>query len=187
MDSNICNHTEKLSLLGIISNKMKKETKLKLLFRASKDGFSAKSFHSKCDNKGATITIVRSEHNHVFGGFTTQSWESPSDGKWKTDDKAWLYVLRAQPSILAKYHFTLPLIFPILKEMQDQAIFCYSSCGPMFGGGNDITIKNNSNVNIFSFSNFPHSYYEKEKRDKKDILAGSFKFKVLDYEVFQVL
>ena len=46
-----------------------------LLFRASRDGFSADAFHSRCDNKGATVTIVLSENN-IFGGFTEQPWKS---------------------------------------------------------------------------------------------------------------
>ena len=31
-----------------------------LLFRGSQDGFRAKLFHNKCDNKGPTLTIIRS-------------------------------------------------------------------------------------------------------------------------------
>ena len=46
-----------------------------LLFRASRDGFAAETFHSKCDNKGPTITIVKSGDN-IFGGFTEVSWTS---------------------------------------------------------------------------------------------------------------
>ena len=46
----------------------------RLLFRASRDGFAAATFHSRCDNKGPTVTIVKSGNN-VFGGFTEQSWK----------------------------------------------------------------------------------------------------------------
>ena len=49
--------------------------RLRLLFRASQDGFMAKTFHSKCDNKGPTVTIVQSG-KYVFGGFTEESWDS---------------------------------------------------------------------------------------------------------------
>ena len=49
--------------------------KWRLLFRASRDGFAAATFHSKCDNKGPTVTIVKSGNN-VFGGFSEQSWRS---------------------------------------------------------------------------------------------------------------
>ena len=41
----------------------------KLLYRGSRDGFSAGSFHEKCDNKGPTVTIVLA-NNCVFGGYT---------------------------------------------------------------------------------------------------------------------
>ena len=47
--------------------------RLRLLFRASRDGFAANTFHEKCDNKGATIVLVQSG-NYVFGGFTEKSW-----------------------------------------------------------------------------------------------------------------
>eukprot|EP00957_Ditylum_brightwellii_P057528 4362204-Ditylum_brightwellii.AAC.1 len=30
-----------------------------LLYRASRDGWQALQFHSKCDNQGPTVTIVR--------------------------------------------------------------------------------------------------------------------------------
>ena len=52
------------------------EGKWRLLFRASRDGFEAAAFHSKCDNKGPTVTIVKSGNN-IFGGFTETSWSSP--------------------------------------------------------------------------------------------------------------
>ena len=45
----------------------------RLLFRASRDGFAASAFHSKCDNKGPTVTVVRSGAN-IFGGFTEKPW-----------------------------------------------------------------------------------------------------------------
>ena len=34
-----------------------------LIFRATKDGFTASAFHTKCDNKGATIVLVKSKSN----------------------------------------------------------------------------------------------------------------------------
>ena len=47
----------------------------RLLFRASRDGFAALAFHFKCDNKGPTITVVKSGRN-IFGGFTEKAWTS---------------------------------------------------------------------------------------------------------------
>ena len=54
--------------------------KWRLLFRASRDGFAVVAFHSKCDNKGPTVTIVKSGNN-IFGGFTEESWCSNILGK----------------------------------------------------------------------------------------------------------
>ena len=45
----------------------------RLLFRASREGFAASAFHSKCDNKGPTVTVVKSGAN-IFGGFTEKPW-----------------------------------------------------------------------------------------------------------------
>jgi len=50
-----------------------------LIFRGTKDGFTASAFHTKCDNKGATITIVKAKNNgNVFGGYNPKSWVSNS-------------------------------------------------------------------------------------------------------------
>jgi len=51
------------------------EGEWRLLFQATRDGFAAETFHSRCDKKGPTVTIVKSRGN-IFGGFTKQSWKS---------------------------------------------------------------------------------------------------------------
>lgn len=43
---------------------------VELLYRASEHGFTYSAFHDKCDNKGPTISLIKSEHEKVFGGFT---------------------------------------------------------------------------------------------------------------------
>ena len=53
----------------------------RLLFRASRDGFAASAFHSKCDNKGPTVTVVKSGAN-IFGGFTEKPWTKHPAGKF---------------------------------------------------------------------------------------------------------
>ena len=47
-----------------------------LLYRASRDGWAASNFHSCCDNKGPTVTVVKSG-NYMFGGYTEHQWETP--------------------------------------------------------------------------------------------------------------
>ena len=52
-----------------------RQRQLRLLYRASRDGFAAECFHSRCDNNGPTVTIVKSGE-YIFGGFTEKSWTS---------------------------------------------------------------------------------------------------------------
>ena len=47
----------------------------KLVYRASRDGDSAKEFHKRCDNIGRNITFILTDKNIKFGGFTNQNWE----------------------------------------------------------------------------------------------------------------
>jgi len=44
-----------------------------LIYKASRDGFDANTFHSRCDNKGPTITIIQSNNGYLFGGYTSIS------------------------------------------------------------------------------------------------------------------
>ena len=45
------------------------------MYRASRDDWVSSNFHSYCDNKGPTATVIKSENN-IFGGYTEQSWDS---------------------------------------------------------------------------------------------------------------
>ena len=60
----------------ICSVQTDKERKVKLVYRASKDGWSTSEFHSKCDNEGPTLTIVKTDKGYVFGGYSNRAWFS---------------------------------------------------------------------------------------------------------------
>ena len=53
---------------------IKPRTSFVLIYRASRDGWDASRFHANCDNKGPTVTVVKSG-NYIFGGYTEQSWD----------------------------------------------------------------------------------------------------------------
>ena len=64
--------------LGILSNWLKpvvqsKWSYWKRCWRASVDGWAASTFHSGCDNKGPTVTIIK-VGQYIFGGYTSDSW-----------------------------------------------------------------------------------------------------------------
>lgn len=70
-----------MSLLG-------EEKELKLLWRATKDGGAMSEFHSRCDDKGPTLTIFKANTGRRMGGYTSESWDSNSD--WKEDPNTFL-------------------------------------------------------------------------------------------------
>ena len=45
----------------------------KRCWRASVDGWARSTFHSRCDGKGPTVTIIR-VGKYIFGGYTSISW-----------------------------------------------------------------------------------------------------------------
>ena len=46
-------------------------------WHAKTDGWAASTFHSNCDGKGRTVTIIQ-VGSYIFGGYTDKSWSSPS-------------------------------------------------------------------------------------------------------------
>ena len=60
----------------------------KLLYRASSNGWAASNFHSRCDNKGPTVTVVKSG-NYIFGGYTEQHWDGKSNFKVPITNREW--------------------------------------------------------------------------------------------------
>ena len=47
-------------------------------WRAKTDGWAASTFHSNCDGKGPTVTVIK-VGSYIFGGYTDVSWSSPSE------------------------------------------------------------------------------------------------------------
>ena len=46
----------------------------KLIYQASKDGFSSFDFHLKCNNYENTLTLIKTTKSYIFGGYTSRLW-----------------------------------------------------------------------------------------------------------------
>ena len=153
--------------------------KWQLKYRATRDGFGADSFHRKCDGIPNTLTVIKSEHGNIFGGFVEKAWSS-SD-KSVVDPKAFIFSLVNKDKKQFK---------TMCSYSGKAAMNCLSFYGPTFGGGSDIQIASNSNVNRKSYSNFGYSYkhvnYQRGKAEALTVLAGSHKFKTVEIEVFTI-
>jgi len=61
----------------------------KRIFSSAADGFTAESFHDKCDHKGATLTVAKKKCGILFGGFAPLSWNM--EGSWVNAPEAWIF------------------------------------------------------------------------------------------------
>ena len=85
----------------------------RLLFRASRDGFAASAFHTKCDNKGPTVTVAKSGVN-IFGGFTEKPWTSPGAGRKFSLQLIIIYTWKIFPNeIPDTFHALCYIIYPV--------------------------------------------------------------------------
>ena len=151
-----------------------------LLYRGSRDGFKASDFQSRCDNKINTLTIIKSTSGNIFGGYMNQT------------DFALL-------SLLSPFQMIKDFLFSLVNKDNKLLIFnkssgsissiqCKSGYGLYFGL-NDLVISDNANLNTYSYSDlgsaYTHPDYPKGTEKAQCILAGSFKFKVSEIEVYQ--
>ncbi|KAK8797559.1 hypothetical protein WA158_005905 [Blastocystis sp. Blastoise] len=164
-------------------NWLGKEKKWKLLFRASEHDYSASEFHRYCDNKGETVTIIEhigyNNHINIFGGYTNQSWAGSG---YKFYSKGFLFTLTNE-------HGIPPTKYDYINSDRSKAIYCYSSYGPIFGGGHDIKISDQCYSNTDSYCN-AHSYSEVSTPQKHSLFVNTNdsnsgnSFTVEDYEVW---
>ena len=82
-----------------------------------------------------------------------------------------------------------PFIANIKQGQEQYAIYCYSGCGPNFGGGHDLRIYDNPQVSQLSYSKFGHTYqlpsgYVYSSEQANNLLAGQCQFITAEIEVF---
>ncbi|XP_067845948.1 interferon-induced protein 44-like [Heptranchias perlo] len=95
---------------------------LHLLYKASVHGFSARSFHAKCEQQGPTLTVGYNKLGLIFGGYTSKDFASYGSNM---DNKAFLFRL------ITNKADGKPLKFPVKQDAL--AIGEISECGPNFG------------------------------------------------------
>jgi hypothetical protein len=147
-----------------------------LIYKASRDGFNANAFHTRCNNKGPTMTIIQSNNNYLFGGYTSIPWTS--DNSYKNDTTAFLFTL-------TNPHDIPPTKYLLNPDKTGNAVNHTSSYGPTFGGGHDIHLANASNSNKSSYSNFPTAYTDTTGKGNATF-TGARNFTTSDIEVFKL-
>ena len=157
-----------------------------LLYRASRDGWRAADFHRHCDNKSATLTVVRCTDGFVFGGYTTQNWETPHGYHSKELNGEWLFVLKCKAGIgPKKMHGRPPSgLYPGTK-----GIYCSRDCGPCFGMRNtanfDMLIGDKPNENATNTIHADYSFVRPKHAGSKYV-TGKYSFKAAEIEVYLI-
>ena len=88
------------------------------LFDSSANGDRASEFHSKCDYKYNTISLIETTNGHRFGGYTSECFESPNDYFDKKDNLSFVFSLDKMR------------IYDVIKGKY--AISCDKNYGPYF-------------------------------------------------------
>lgn len=115
--------------------------RLSLLYKISRDGCNASTFHTKCDCQGPTITVFYNTNDTVYGGYTSQSWLGAGTEYSAYDDKAFLFQVRYNGSSVQKK-------CSIKSDKYATAISCRHDLGPVFGKGESDIPFFTGNVNI---------------------------------------
>ena len=171
----ILNEEECFSLIKLTRSKNGK-----LVYRATRDGFTSQAFHFHCDGKKNTITIIKNHLNYVFGGYTSVEWRS-SDS-WITDSNAFIFSLRRNGVSSNRKFF--------IKE-NETAIRTRHHYGPTFGSY-DIHICDQSNITFGSHTIFGKSYNLPEgfkfgEENTNNFLAGNYnKWLTIEIEVYHI-
>jgi hypothetical protein len=146
-----------------------------LLYRGSDHGFNSSNFHSKCDGKSNTITIILTTVGFIFGGLTPITWDSSNS--WKTDARGQSFLFSVKNPHNRDFG-------RIGLQNQQNAIFCHSSHGPTFGNSYDLYIANCCNGNTSSSTNVGNAYVNNTSIPGPQVFAGQQNFTVKEIEVF---
>ncbi|EXX68595.1 BTB/POZ domain-containing protein [Rhizophagus irregularis DAOM 181602=DAOM 197198] len=139
-----------------------------LILRGGRDSFDPKSFHNNCDNKGATITVIKIKNSdQIVGGYNPLDWSGLSNNN--TPD-SFLF------SFNDNRNNGSGIISRPIKNINN-AVICDPNWGPVFGtwgnGSHDLCMQRDGR-----WSSYPNSY--------TDINIPKKYFDIVDYEVFQV-
>ena len=169
----IVNNEEKEMVCKWIESNNNPISTTELLYRLTRDGDTPQAFHSRCDNKGITITFIKNYSNgYRFGGYTTVPWTGNND--YQPDSKAFLFSLNNKKK------------FPIKNSNDSNAVGRYQNYGPIFGGDTDIYFHSGGNWSSGNNASCNPSNYSCTVLEMLGVNSSSTSFRVSDYEVWLI-
>jgi hypothetical protein len=163
--------------------------KWNLIYKGSRDGFFASSFHTACDRVGTTLIIVKTSMNYIFGGCTLASWDylarDSIGGAFREDHNAFLFSLKNK----------LGRPFRINVTDGKKAIKVRHDHGPVFGDDDLVLFSPSGSFYASNNDNTCYAPLGKSFKLTPDIvaevkeeefLAGDMFFKPAEVEVFEI-
>eukprot|EP01084_Bolivina_argentea_P256693 432271_1 len=106
LDSEILEFVEERELLDMLEKHLEinenNKLQIELLYRSSKDGLTADSYHKHCNGKESTLCIIQSEFNNVFGFYTPIIIANNSELYDDPSLKTFCYLIRSKGSLNVK-------------------------------------------------------------------------------------
>ena len=154
----------------------------KLVYRASRDGGDASEFHKRCDELGPNVTLVKTDKNKRFGGFTFCNWGIP---------QKYLEKMKSNAGILKQdqcsFCFSLDLkkiYYHDDKKGKEDAIFCSNKFGPTFCS-NIFAINNNMLTKGGYCTMKKTSCFTGQSKDYE--ISGEKSFNIKELEVYEIV
>jgi hypothetical protein len=122
-----------------------------LKYRASVDGFGAFDFHKKCDGVTGLLVVVQSDKDFVFGGYTGGA-SFHSNGGYITS-------IRQKPFLFSLVNSSGTQPIKCDNSSPHRALNGFHSHSASFGGGLDLHICDNANVQTGSQVELGHTYW----------------------------
>jgi len=150
------------------------------------------AFHATCDNKGPTVTVIKSAQGYIFGGATDASWVPDY---WSSEtDAPFLFCLKCfgtVPDTPAAHRMHM-------RTATTSAFYGGTVYGPTWGGAHDLTLQGKADGSDgFSYAFLGTNYVcplntaESRTDECSNYFAGATDFpgspgffKVADFEVF---
>lgn len=167
MLSDIVTNINELDIINKRLLRHNKRTTYTLVYKATRDGDKAETFHSMCDSYNHTVILIKTSKGRRFGGYAYEKWEGEDVSK--VDNRAFLFSIDRQK------------VYGIKRN--EEAIGCYKLNGPDFCGW-QIVVQDNFLSNKQCYTGEKEMNYNTE--EDYELNGGEKYFGVQELEVFQV-
>ena len=116
--SDIITNINELDIINKRLLRQNKRTVYTLIYKATRDGDKAETFHTMCDSYNHTLVLIKTIKGRKFGGYAYEKWEGEDISK--VDNRAFLFSIDNKK------------VYNVNKN--EEAIGCYKLNGPDFCG-----------------------------------------------------